>query len=615
MTALSTDISQASPRPERAGTPPLSERRPNKWLIASAVVLLIAYGPLLVEFCLNLWSKPQYQYFPFVLGAFAWLLWRNGATSEQRPPHATRAKQLALVALLALAWLLLACSYLSGSPWLAIISALLLLGSRFLSVSLDRRVHYLWGLWAMLWLIVPLPLNRDQQLITFLQRLSSRFSSMLLDAAGVDHLMDGNTLLLPDKQFFVDEACSGIVSVLSVIACAVIYGLWKNRRPLHVVLLAATGVGWAMIMNVLRITTIALAYDKFGVDWSAGAVHETLGLVVFTLVFLALISTDLLLAGLLTPIGPVWEETTGGPPRIGGRLIKWWDRAFAETAVPPPPTPKSSTALPAVLALFNRMSLGTISLVAFGVLAVLQFVPHNSRDAVAAAPRPTADLFKQHALALSSDALPAQTDNLHFVKFVPENRKRSDLLADHSRIFEYQDGRGSTYIVSCDFPYQEGWHELTLCYTGIGWDLTRRQIGKSESNDKTPWEYMEAEFAKPDGSRGYLLASAFDDAGKPMELPTYSLAEDAWHVLTGTRRPAHQLTFQIQVWVTAGRAIDDEERATAKKLLFLARTRFRELIANTATAAPTTPQSTQPAEIGTTATPLPAADSTTKPAK
>ena len=159
---------------------------------------------------------------------------------------------------------------------------------------------YLWGVWLLPWLVVPLPFGRDQMLITMLQRGSSQVSSIVLDWFRVPHLMEGNTLILPDKQFFVDEACSGIVSVMSIIACAVIYGVWRNRPPLHLVLLASAGVGWATLMNVVRISVIAIAYHWSGVDWSSGTPHEILGLLIFLITFVALVSTDYARSGPLS---------------------------------------------------------------------------------------------------------------------------------------------------------------------------------------------------------------------------------------------------------------------------------------------------------------------------
>ena len=137
--------------------------------------------------------------------------------------------------------------------------------------------------------------------------------------------MDGNTLSLNSKQLFVDEACSGIISMLSIAACAVIFCVVKNRTPLHMLLLALASIVWATLINVIRISLIAFALEKWGIDWSAGTPHEMLSLVLFLFAFLALICSDQILIAFLQPIEAAWNESHGGNIRFGRRLVSLWD--------------------------------------------------------------------------------------------------------------------------------------------------------------------------------------------------------------------------------------------------------------------------------------------------
>ena len=308
---------------------------------------------------------------------------------------------------LAGAWVVLAFAYIADSPWLAYLSVHRS-DNELLSGNLAHwRVPYLWGVWLLPWLVVPLPFGRDQMLITMLQRGSSQVSSIVLDWFRVPHLMEGNTLILPDKQFFVDEACSGIVSVMSIIACAVIYGVWRNRPPLHLVLLASAGVGWATLMNVVRISVIAIAYHWSGVDWSSGTPHEILGLLIFLITFVALVSTDYALVVLSAPIRQTFAEQFGDQHRYGAWLVNAWDwlqgwgrpvfvaeSTLLETmqvaesqgavlrtqggvreASPSPHT--DVEAIRPTRALATRFVFGVIPLIAFGVLAGSQFTMAN----------------------------------------------------------------------------------------------------------------------------------------------------------------------------------------------------------------------------------------------
>ena len=139
--------------------------------------------------------------------------------------------------------------------------------------------------------------------ITDLQLVSSRVSSDLLDWVGVNHLMEGNVLQLPSRRLFVDDACSGIVSVMSVSAMGAMFAVWKNRSLLHSILLVLSGVGWAVVMNVARIYTIGYSEYRWGLDLSEGWMHSVLGFVSFTIIFVAVASTDRILCFFLDPIG------------------------------------------------------------------------------------------------------------------------------------------------------------------------------------------------------------------------------------------------------------------------------------------------------------------------
>jgi exosortase len=444
------------------------------WMVAAAtaVVLGLAYGPLLMEFFANQWTRPHYQYFPFVIGAFALLLWQRCAQAEPRHKIGGAAYWIASCATFAGAAALLPVAYVANSPWLAYVSLIALVTSCFLRVSASWRVPYLWGIWLFLWLILPMPLSRDQQLISFLQRVSSKLSSIVLDWASVPHLMEGNTLRFAEKQFFVDDACSGIVSVMSIIACAVIYGVWRNRPPMHLATLAVAGVGWATLMNVVRISVIAMAYYWYGVDWSKGTPHEILGLLIFLCTFLALVSTDYALAVLLAPIkGPGGQLYTDSV-RFGRRLVDAWDwlqglgrpmmLAGASASEPMQGSTfrvqgseagfqrsadRQVTAACTVREestgntesrreeLASRFVFGWVPLGLLGAVASLQLVvPFLFQQQPA---RPTASL--ERALALDETAIPKKCATVVQASYAPQERDRDDIFGNFSQTYEYRD--------------------------------------------------------------------------------------------------------------------------------------------------------------------------------
>jgi exosortase len=600
----------------------MNETRRRLWVLAAATVLVLglAYGPMLVRFFSSQWQRPHYQYFPFVIGAFALLLWQRCAKPDPRHVEGTANYSKWANALLAGALALLAFAYLVDSPWLAYVSLIGTVTSIFLQVAARWSVPYLWGIWLLLWLILPLPLSRDQQLISFLQHVSSQLSSFVLDWVGVPHLMEGNTLLLVDKQFFVDEACSGIVSVLSIIACAVIFGVWRNRAPMHLFTLALAGVGWATMMNVLRISVIAIVYESYGVDWSKGTPHEILGLVIFLCTFLALVSTDYALEVLLAPIKGLDGQLYTDSVRFGRRLVDVWDwlvglgrpmalasvgaiegtgfrvqglaseREISGGAVSGQgdketrrqgETEDGRTAPEGV---GSRLVLGVVPLMAFAVVASLQLVvPLLFQKQVA---HPTQSL--KRALALSELALPKKCATVDQVNYERHKRDRDDMFGNFSRTYEYRDDHETQYLVSCDFPLEPDGHELTVCYQGIGWTMERRELreAKSAAGSAQPWGFAEAEFSRAEGERAFLVFCSFDEYGGCITPQSLTLWNDIRRTLVKQiYQTRSERTFQVQVWTTGVGEIDEEQKQTARELLLEARERFRTLVVGNETSS------------------------------
>src|SRR5205823_3954299 len=100
--------------------------------------------------------------------------------------------------------------------------------------------------WLFLWLAVPLPLGLDQNLITSLQPLTARGSSVLLDQLGVFHVRAGNVIEVPGKRLMVEDACSGIHSLFAVLACTSFFALWSGRPGPWALVLIGLSLGWVL---------------------------------------------------------------------------------------------------------------------------------------------------------------------------------------------------------------------------------------------------------------------------------------------------------------------------------------------------------------------------------
>ena len=83
---------------------------------------------------------------------------------------------------------------------------------------------------VLLCFLIPPPLDWDENWIRWMQLATSRASSLVLDVFGELHLMEGNVIMLPGHRLLVEEACSGVSSVFTLLittGCLIVLA----RRP------------------------------------------------------------------------------------------------------------------------------------------------------------------------------------------------------------------------------------------------------------------------------------------------------------------------------------------------------------------------------------------------
>lgn len=544
-------------------------------LLLLVAAVAAAYGPLLVDQARLLWQRTHYQHFPFVLLGAA-LLFARGLADPHRtsaPPAQAWAWAGAIAS-----WLLLGLAYAIPSPLFASASLLLLLGAGGCVLARRAGVPFPLGSWALAWLVLPPPLGLDYRLIEALQRSSSWLAGTALDVIGVNHLMDGNALVLADKSLFVDEACSGIVSAVSIVTCAAMYAVWRRRGLAHGLLLMACAAGWAMLVNVLRIISIALAHVWAGADWAEGLPHTLLGLVAFALSLVMLVATDWLLKAALAEVGPRWRQLTGEPLWFGSLLVGAWDR-FIATADRTGDGPSSASRVH-----WGRLVTGSVGLsvalgatLAFASLGATQLAWKTLPER-AQLDFPDVDAF---AAGLQAGVMPEELLGMKLVLTDHQQRDSESLFGANSVVYEYKHDNGDVYLVSCDFPFVGGWHELSVCYRGIGWQMTDRTIeqGGETQGAGGAYDYAQLTMTKPDGRSALVTFCATATDGAPVEAPALTLVESFFNAFSRREASAdNRQSYQVQVLTERAEEVSDADRATSTQLLDEARRRFAEVM-------------------------------------
>ena len=137
-----------------------------------------------------------------------------------------------------------------------------------------RLLRALLPAWALLGLVIPPPFGLDLKLVTLLQTVTGRAGSLALDTLGVFHVMEGNVVCVPGREFMVEEACSGIHSLYVVLASTFFFVLWARRTLPSAVLLILAGFAWVMLANITRVVTVAYLGTRWGIDVGDGWRHQ-----------------------------------------------------------------------------------------------------------------------------------------------------------------------------------------------------------------------------------------------------------------------------------------------------------------------------------------------------
>ena len=145
---------------------------------------------------------------------------------------------------------------------------------------------------AFLLFAIPIPTVVYNSIVFPLQFIASRFATRVLEIINLFPVMrEGNVLVLPHMHLEVVEACSGIRSLMSLLALAAGYGYLVERSiPVRIFMIVAM-VPLAIISNGTRVMITALMANYLGPKAAEGFMHEFSGWVIFvvaTVLFLLL---------------------------------------------------------------------------------------------------------------------------------------------------------------------------------------------------------------------------------------------------------------------------------------------------------------------------------------
>jgi exosortase len=258
------------------------------------VILALLYRNILRDLVAQWWDDPNYAH-GFLVPLFSgFLLWRQRHALCVMAPRGTLVGLTVL--LLGIVELLLgdfgAENFLMRSSLLVVLAGVVLF---HLGAQIFRAV--LFPL-AFLLFMIPLPATLFYAITFPLQSLAASQAAAILDWIGVPVLLDGNVIHLSQISLGVTEACSGIRSLISLVAGAVAWAYLLLPGGWTTVLFVAAAVPVTIIANAARVVITGIIGQQFGVEYASGFFHEFAGWGIYLFAFACLFGIHALIESL-----------------------------------------------------------------------------------------------------------------------------------------------------------------------------------------------------------------------------------------------------------------------------------------------------------------------------
>jgi exosortase len=275
-----------------------SARLSLKTVPLSTIVLTAGFVALLIPTIASLanqtWSREFGAYGPIVLVTGLWLLWRQ--IPELR--HAAQPGSIWLTApILAVALVCYVFGYAYDFVTLETAgvygAGVAILQSR---VGLRPLLKH-WFPLLYLAFAIPPPNSLLADVTAPLKSLVSLAATDWLSAFGLPVAREGVTIFVGQYQLLVEDACSGMNSIVGLIAVSLLYiYLMRGSSWVYSVILVGFIIPIAIVANIIRIMVLILLTYYFGNEVAQGFLHFTAGMLLFTTALLCVFGLDRLLA-------------------------------------------------------------------------------------------------------------------------------------------------------------------------------------------------------------------------------------------------------------------------------------------------------------------------------
>src|SRR5580700_10641192 len=243
--------------------------------VALCAVLVAAFWPTLTSMYGSWFDERSYmEHGILVIPAAAYMAWAKRDKLAAVPLHPS------FWGLALLAWGALQALLGALGQWVFVSRTAFLIsfvGSIALVYGLQMIKELVYPLCTLVLMIAP-PSFVFESLTLRLQLLASRLGAAALEALGYSVLREGNILEMVGIKLSVEEACSGIRSLVAILFMCVLYNYFFVEKKSMRIWILLFAIPIAILGNAVRIVATGIA-GQYNHAWVSGTTHEAFGYV------------------------------------------------------------------------------------------------------------------------------------------------------------------------------------------------------------------------------------------------------------------------------------------------------------------------------------------------
>jgi len=264
------------------------------WLAVALLpaLFLWTYWPILPGLVAQWWNDPDYSHgflIPFISLGFVWFRRNQIASIEMQPGYSG-------LMIMTTALMMYVAGSVGADMFLQRISLILMLSGILVFVAGWSMFKALLFPIGYLLLAVPLPQIIFNSIAFPLQLLAAGIATDTMQLLSVPVLREGNIMHLASVSLDVEEACSGIRSLFSLLALGVLYAQLTTKKLTPRLVMALAVIPIAIAANVFRVTTTGLLAHYLSVETAMGFFHQLGGIAVFAVALLLFFGISQLVA-------------------------------------------------------------------------------------------------------------------------------------------------------------------------------------------------------------------------------------------------------------------------------------------------------------------------------